>query len=311
MRRPQLALSIVALAGLWLSTGCTPTSAYRYSGMVPAARPIAFDGRTAEKGTARIEGTLTHENVVTNDLPVLHDSAIHVPETTVEGALTYAVHDHVELGARLSYAHYAWTRPSSLGAPPLPDRPAQIGVGPELRLAFPLDRGKRWVFGAAFDLLHYTLPTAEWELTSSCTTSPKCYVETHSFDGAPRYYAFRQQTNESVWLANVSMLLSYAFGPRSEFGHLFAGLAFHPTFTNDGFTDVATAKGQVEQKGWLPIAVAGYGVRLSPARLSASLFLPMGGDSTTIRYGLGGQLTLGFEFGGKHDEEPNAVFGKL
>lgn len=297
MRTVGPTLSLLAFVGLAVATGCTPTSAYRYSGMVPAARPIPFDGRTAEKGTARIEGTLTHENVVTNDTPVLHDSAVHVPETTVDGALTYAVHDHVELGARASYAHHSWTRPSSLGAPPLPDRPSQFGVGPEVRLAFPLDPDKRWVLGTAFNLLRYTLPTAEWELTSGCTPGAKCYVDPLSV-GSPRYYAFRKQTNESVWLASASLLLSFAFGARADLGHVFGGLAFHPTFTNDGFTDEATANGQVKQKGWLPVAVVGYGIRLAPARLSASVFLPMGGDTQTIRYGLGGQLSVGFELGG-------------
>lgn len=192
----------------------------------------------------------------------------------------------------------------------LPDRPSQIAVGPELRLAFPLDPAKRWVLGMAFDLLRTNLPTAEWELTpSGCTPGPKCYVDPRTI-GAPRYYTFRTQTDQVAWLGSMSLLLSFAFGPDAELGHVFGGLGFHPTFTNDGFTDEATANGQVTQKGWLPLAVAGYAIRLAPARLSASLFVPMGGDTQSIRYGLGGQLSVGFELGGP-ESAPKPTAGNL
>jgi hypothetical protein len=152
-----------------LAVGCTPTSQYRYTGMVPAARPLPFDGRTAEKGTVRVEGTLTTQIVQENEVPALHDSALHVPEVTVDGAAAYAANDHVELGLRFSYASYASTQPTAAGTVPLPDRPSLIGAGPEMRSTITLDPEDKWAIGIAWNLMRYAMPTAAWEKTPSCT----------------------------------------------------------------------------------------------------------------------------------------------
>lgn len=302
--RLALAGSLLALSSLL--GGCTPSSQYRYTGMVPAARPIPFDGRTAEKGTARLEGSMTHEIVQEQQVPALHDSALHVPETTLEASGVYSIHDHVELGMRFSYAHYAWTGGTAVGAPPIPDRPSQIGAGPEMRFTFPLDREQRWAIGLAWNLMRYSLPSAEWERTASCAPGPRCYRDPLTSSPDVTYYSFRQTTAESVWLLNLSGLLSFAFGDRGDLGHVFGGFAFHPTFGNDGFTDTTSSGGKIEQKGWLPIATAGYAIRLHPARLGASLFLPIGGDERSVTYGFGGQLTVGVELGGPEKQAKSA-----
>src|SRR5262249_11052338 len=47
--------------------GCTPPpSAYRYTAVVPAARPPAWDGRTATDGSLRLDGTATHTTTIEN-----------------------------------------------------------------------------------------------------------------------------------------------------------------------------------------------------------------------------------------------------
>ena len=133
--------------GTLAAAGCAPTSQYRYTGMVPAARPIPFDGRTAERGTGRLEGTVTGQAVQETLYPELHDSALHVPEATVDGAGTYAVNDHVELGLRFSFARYGQTQQTATGTPPLPDHPSMIGVGPEMRSTITLDHEDKWALG--------------------------------------------------------------------------------------------------------------------------------------------------------------------
>lgn len=49
-----VSFSLLALA----LNNCTPTTPYRNSAMAPAARPIPFDGRTAEKGSLRVDGSI-------------------------------------------------------------------------------------------------------------------------------------------------------------------------------------------------------------------------------------------------------------
>ncbi len=292
--------ALFVVAGLF-GAGCTPSSQYRYTGMVPAARPIPFDGRTAEKGTVVLEGSMTTQSVERNVAPVLHDSALHVPELTVDGSAAYAVSDHIELGVRLSYARYGWTEETAAGTPPLPDKPSMLGAGPEMRAKISLDQGDLWTLGIAWNLMRWSMPIAEWQKTGSCAPGPSCYVDPLTATVSPTYYQYASSTTQEAWLLSLSVLLSRAFGEHGEYGHVFGGFAFHQTFGNDGFTDSTSSNGQVQTKGYAPIVTAGYGIRLRPMRIGASLFLPMGGDSTSIMWGFGGQLTLGVELGGPSD----------
>jgi hypothetical protein len=115
---------------------------------------------------------------------------------------------------------------------------------------------------------------------------------------SPTYYSFKASGSQDAWVLSLSLLLSHAFGEHGEYGHVFGGFAFHPTFGNDGFTDATSSSSEIKSKGWTPIATAGYGIRVLPVRVGASLFLPIGGDEQSIMWGLGGQLTLGLELGG-------------
>ncbi len=289
---------VAVVAAAAATAGCSPVSQYRYTGMVPAAKPIPFDGRTAERGTGRLEGSVTGQVVQETAFPELHDTALHVPEVTVEGAAAYAVNDHVELGLRFSFARYGQTQQTASGTPPLPDQPSMVGVGPEMRSTISLDHEDKWALGIAWNLMRYTMPTAAWSRTQSCTAGPKCFVDGSTTGGATTYYSLASSGSQDAWLLSLSVLLSHAFGPRGAYGHLFGGFAFHPTFGNDGFTDSTSSSGEITTKGWAPIVTAGYGIRLSPVRLGASVFLPLGGDAQSIQWGMGGQITVGIELGG-------------
>jgi len=69
---PWLALVL----GCVFATGCAPASTYRNSAFVPAARPLSWDGRTAEGGRLRLEVAADMGAVKPNDSPKHHDRAL-------------------------------------------------------------------------------------------------------------------------------------------------------------------------------------------------------------------------------------------
>src|SRR5579859_2809513 len=146
MRRSFLFLFAGATIALG---GCAPVTQYRYSASVPAVRPIPFDGRTPRAGSLGVEGTLGGTSVDPNLAPQLHDTAVWVPKVTAEGAALIAVSSHVQLGLRGAYAAYEWAQPSAVGTMPVPNAQGSWGIGPEIRMSFPLDPGKRFALGIA------------------------------------------------------------------------------------------------------------------------------------------------------------------
>ena len=302
-----------AAAGLAAASlaGCAPVTAYRYTALVPAARPLAWDGRTGQQGSLRLEGTLAKATVERNYAPVEHDTAVHVAEVMVEGAAALAVTSGFEIGVRAAYAQYAWSVPSAVGTEPLPSHPGSWGIGPEVRGTIPIGKARRFAIGLAGNAMNYDVPYAEWSRTgpdspngqtTPCAPSPTCTV-----DSSGTHYALFSERSEGHWTISFGVYPSYAFGEHGEYGRIFALLGGHTGFQNDGFTDRPTNGSTVKTTGPVWMAGAGYGIELDALHLGALLYQPLG--ESTIAYGPGGMLTVGLNVdlwdpkGGRRSDE--------
>jgi hypothetical protein len=288
-----------ALAALSALSGCTPATDYRYTGLVPAARALAWDGRTSPDGSLRIDGTMSSTSVHRNLDPQAHDTALHVPNTTFEGSAHLAATPEVELGARYAYAAYDWSEASAQGTMPLPSKPSVWGVGPEIRATIPLDRRKQWAIGLAGNLMRYETPYAEWQLLKSGTCNPnadvKCAFDPFAFSRAGAYYTLNAERSESHVTMNIAVYPSLALGRDGDYGHLFGGFAVHSTFKNDGFTDTQSSGSTIQDAGLIYIAGIGYGVAFDPMHVAAMLTLPLTTSSSSINYGPSGFVTVGVD----------------
>jgi hypothetical protein len=261
-------------AAVALLASCIPNSPYRYSAMIPAARPLAWDGRTAQAGTLRVEGALSRAYVYDNPAPHLHDSALLVPELMVDGAAAIAVTRGFEMGARVAYASYEWTVPSADGTMPIPSRPSLFGAGPELRGTIYFGKSG-FGLGFAGNVLHFDIPYAEW-----AQTTPGSAV-----------YRLDQEGSDGFWTTSVGVYPSYSFGP--QYGHIFASLTAHTAFKNDGFTDAQSIDGRVQTAGFVPILSVGYGVDIEVVRVSGRLYMPLSDGGSTVSYAPGVMFTVG------------------
>lgn len=294
-------LSALLATGLW---ACTPASPYRYSGMVPAARPLPFDGRTAEKGSLRLEGTVTRTVVVENDSPRLHDTALWVPNTTLDGSASVAISNEVELGGRLSYSSYQWSDHSALGTAPLPGSPSMLGIGPEVRASIPLDRAKKVHLGIAANYIRYDLPIAQWSRVQSCAPGDTCFRDesTTSLNGTT--YKLTGQSKQSQWVYSAGLYPTYSFGDHGEYGHIVGMLGIHQGFKNDGFTDTSATDGAITSNGPVLMIGCGYGITLDRFHLAAMGYHPLTDSSSPVNYLWGGMVSLGVDldvFGRKGD----------
>jgi hypothetical protein len=281
-----------------LLLGCeAPLQTFRYTGVTPAARPLAWDGRASKAGSLRLDGSMTQETVIQNRTPVLHDTALFVPEWTAEGSAAIAVTDEVEIGLRGSYASYDWATTSAAGTMPLPSKPSTWGVGPELRVAIPFDDKKQFVLGLAANLTRNQVPYAEWSLTGAsspngvltpCTPSRTCV------EGAPgNYYVLHDERSESHLTYSLGVYPSIAFGDNAEYGHAFLLINATNGFANDGFTDTPTNGSSIRVTGPLWILGAGYGISVDWVHAAGSVFVPITDEQSPVNYGVGFQLTLG------------------
>jgi len=290
MRCLALAASIVGLGTL---TGClAPTTTYRYSAYAPAVRPVPFDGRTAPAGTLHFEGTATNTWVQENEAPQIHDTALFIPRWTAEGAVLLAVSSHVELGVRAAYADYAWAQQTAVGTMPVPNAPASLGWGPEVRLSFPLDEQKRLALGLAGNFMSYQVPYAEWTLVNpavAATGNPPCSPSAATCDG----YSLVDTKSESHTVYSVGIYPSYAFGDRGRYGHVFALLGGTNGFANDGFTNQASNGSTVTSVGPIWIVGGGYAIGYEWFKASALVYLPMTDRSSPVEYGPGMMFTIG------------------
>jgi hypothetical protein len=276
--------------------GCTPASPFRYSALVPAARPISWDGKAAKDGTARIEGSIAKGSVVENETPILHDTAVWVPHTTIEANAALAVGPGVEVGGRFAYSSFDWSDPSALGTMPMPKHPAITGYGPELRATIPLDPRRRWAIGFAGNLMQYRIPITQWTKVSACLPGDICATDTSTTTGlGGTTYKLTEERVDPMWVYNVGLYPSLSFGDHGELGHLVGVLAMHLGFKNDGFTDSTSTKGAVEGAGPILTMGAGYGIAFHPVHASVLLFTPLTSSHAPVRYGLGGVLTVGFD----------------
>jgi len=288
MRCFALPASVLVLAAL---TGCAPTTTYRYSAYAPAVRPIPFDGRTPPAGTLQVEGTVTRSSIQENYAPQIHDTALFIPQWTVEGAILLAVSSHVELGVRAAYADYAWAQPSAVGTMPVPNAPASLGWGPELRLSFPLDEEKRWAIGVAGNFMSYQVPYAEWTLANAGvanTGSPPCSTSAASCDG----YTLVDTKTESHTVYSLGIYPSYAFGDHGMYGHVFGLFDATNGFANDGFTNQASNGSTVTAVGPMWIVGGGYAISYEWIKASALVYWPMTDHSSAVEYGPGLMFTL-------------------
>lgn len=279
------------LACLAALAACAPVTQYRYSAVTPTAQPIAWDGRTEKEGFARFEGTVVGSSVNENLFPHVDSTALMVPQWTVQGAGMLAVAKVLEIGVRGSYSAYQWTQPSAVGTMPVPDAPPTWGVGPEMRIAVPLDKERHFYFGIVGNVMVTTVPYAEWTLTGplaspvtpACTPSATC-VQSYTLSST-------QTETHFVW--TLGLVPSYAFGPAGAYGHVFAGITATTGFQNDGFTDTQQSGSTVNTFWPLFVASAGYAGSIDALRLGAQIFKPITGNDPPVDYGLGFLFTVG------------------
>jgi len=282
------ALAAVAALG---AVGCAPLTQYRYSAVTPTAQPIAWDGRTEKEGFARFEGTVVGSSLKENLFPQLHDTALMVPQWTVQGAATLALAKVLELGVRGSYAAYGWTQPSAVGTMPVPDSPPTWGVGPEMRISVPVEKTRHLYFGIVGNAMVTSVPYAEWTLTgpNAMPVTPACTPSATCVQG----YTLSSTQTETHIVWTLGVVPSYAFGPEGEYGHVFAGITATTGFQNDGFTDTNQSGSTVNTFFPLFVASAGYAGSIDVLRLGGQLFIPITGDSPPVAYGPGFMLTVG------------------
>jgi hypothetical protein len=289
--------ALVALAALG---GCTPDTKYRYSGYVPAARALAWDGRTAKDGTLRLEGTMSAASVRRNLTPQEHDTALRVPNVMAEGAAFLTPAPGFEFGARYAYASYDWSEQSAQGTMPLPSQPSVWGVGPEVRGTLMLDKRHQWALGVGGNLMRYETPYAAWKLTDSCPNgfNATCVQDQFGYISGirtPATYQLIEEKSESHITMNMGVYPSVALGRDGDLGHVFAGFAVHTTFKNDGFTNIQQQDSTIKDAGLIYIVGIGYAVGFDPFRVAAMLTLPLTTYQSSINYGPSGFVTIGVD----------------
>ncbi len=276
-------------------TACAPASSYRNVGFIPAARPLPWDGRTANAGHLRLEATATAEGISTKGSPGVHDSALYASHLTLDGLAALALTNGLEIGIRYSYAAYSWRGASADGTPPLPSHPALWGLGPELRATIPLDAQKRFALGFAGNALAYQMPYAAWKRVSSCTPGATCFVDETAL-GQGTAYVLDHDGTESHWAMNFAVYPSFELVENEKAGHIFAGISAHSGFKNDGFTDTAQSGGAIESAPFIFFVGGGYGVDIDHLRFAGMLAAPLNGSQ--VQYGpaaffsFGGDLSL-------------------
>lgn len=256
-----------------LTSGCIPLTPYRYTGMTPAARPVAWDGYPSHAGELHGELSVSHTDVRQNDLPEVHDTALRVAATSVEGAAFITPVRGLDIGMRFSYSAYAWTMPSALGTMPVPSSPDLWGVGPEIRGALFLDHQKHFAVGLAATFMHYDVPYAAYKLVGS-------------------QYVFDHEGSDSDWTMSLGVYPSYSFGRDGKYGTAFAMVGATTSFKNDGFATSASSGSTIQEDGFVPMVGTGYGLHVPYFHVSVMAYVPIG---STIAYGPGVMLTLGLD----------------
>jgi hypothetical protein len=215
---------LVVLPAL-LALGCAPTTVFRYSALTPAAKPIAWDGRTPKAGLVA-EGSLGTSTVFENYFPKLHDTAVWVGKHSLEGTIGVVPVEGLQIGLHGSFSDYAWAEPSATGTMPLPSHPSLFGMGPDLRLSIPIDREGHFGIGLAGEMLVYSIPYARWTFGGSGS---------QRFEG----YSLSDFGSEMDVVFGGGLYPSYGFGPHNRWGRVFGMIGLTTGFSNDGFTNRA------------------------------------------------------------------------
>jgi hypothetical protein len=265
---------LACAAAAVLATACVPITPYRFTGMTPAARPIAWDGYPSHAGEVHAEVSMSHTIVVENLFPQIHDTALRVAATDVEGNASLTPIRGLDVGVRWSYAAYRWTEPTAVGTMALPSSPSLVGVGPEVHGALFLDHHKHVALGLAANLMHYDVPYAAYALAKNGS-----YVLDHT-------------GSDSDWTMQVGLYPSYSFGPDGKYGTVFAMIGAHTSFKNDGFATTPSSGSTIEEDGFVPIIGQGYGVHTPYFHASVMAYFPLG---STIDWGPGVMVTLGLD----------------
>ena len=268
-------------AAALLLDACAPLTAYRYAAFTPTARPIAWDGAVPERGEVQVEGSLAHTDVLPQFFPAEHAAALNLAATTAEGLVSVGLVRGLGLGLRATYANWAWSQPSAAGTMPLPGKPSMWGIGPELKVAFTIDPEQRFSLGFAANALLYQLPWAEWK-AGDCSAFTCGYAPSRTGTDAKLVFA-------------GGFYPSYALGEGGKFGQVFAMLAFHTDFKNDGFTNDKSANSTLQTDGLVPLAGGGASVRLGPVKLGGTVYLPLSSQGSSGAQRLGGMVTVGYD----------------
>jgi hypothetical protein len=288
----SLAVTLVALV---LTTGCAPRTLYRYSALTPAAKPIAWDGRTPRAGLFA-EGTYATSTVHPNLAPRLHDTAMWVAEHSLDGTVGVVPMEGVQLGLRGSYADYRWAVPSAAGTMPLPSRPTLLGLGPDLRASLRIGR-QGFAVGVAMQMTVYSVPYARWRLDG-----PQSAPAAPRFDG----YVLEDFGSELHFVFSGGLYPSWAFGPGGRYGRAFGMLGLTTGFSNDGFTN-ELREGSTIASHVVPLVGSGYGYDAGPVHASVMLYAPLVNKETTVAYGPGVLVTVGVRLGLWSERRPLGV----
>lgn len=291
----RIAFSLVAVC---LATACAPQTKYRNTAVVPAARPLAWDGRTAGRDSFRVEGSLALEggladtDGVLQTVPEVGGTAVRVPETSLDGLVGIGLGEHVELGLRGSYAAYAWTRATTRGTMPIPSRSSLWGMGPEARFAFPI--GDFVTLGGAANLVYYRVPIARYErVDETCSHFSDGTIPTYSTQDCQ--YDLVDEGSQTTGAFSGALIVGINLDRAHEYGHFVASLSFAETFENDGFSDETSSSAKVSEDGLIPFLGGGYAFHADPLRASILGYFPV--RSAEIEYGPGLILSVGAVFG--------------
>ena len=283
---------LAALAGL-LSIGCAPVTLYRYSALTPAAKPIAWDGRTPRAGFVA-EGSLGTSTLFENYFPKLHDTAVWVAKHSLEGTVAVVPVEGFQVGLHGSFADYAWAEPSATGTMPLPSRPNLFGMGPDIRVSIPLDREGHAGIGLAAEMLIYSIPYARWQL-GGVPGRPGT-----SFGG----YTLTDFGSETHFVFGGGGYPSYGFGRRNRWRRVLGVLRPTTGFSDDGFTNTPR-NGSTIATYALPIGGVGYGADFDFVHVNAMTFVPISRtDGSGVGYGPGMMITIGFRVGAWSEPRP-------
>ena len=265
---------------------CAPLTPYRYTGITPAAHPIAWDGYPSHAGEVHLEGTYQHTSVVERWFPDVHDTALEVAATSFEARASISPVRGLDIGVHAAYSDENWTEPTAVGTLPLAKHGSLFGIGPEVRGSLFLDRGHHAALGIAASAMMYEVPWSGYALQSGCT-APLAWGDGN------RCYAPMDSGTDSDWVFQAGLYPSYSFGPDGRYGTVFGILGVHTSFKNDGFATSAANGSTIVEDGFVPYVGGGYGIHAKYIHASATMFVPVTVDKTS--WGPGMMITLGVD----------------